>query len=151
MKWRNTTLQEENVKLRKRLEKLENEVESTRPALGNTSAAADEVVTLRRRVQELEQMTALELPPPPPPVSLESQRPSSKPPSGEVNGSRFGRARRPPYPAVAQQVQAASPRRQPQASPLRFLKRKQTKESVTQETPKIATDDTSSTASKMTF
>ncbi|KAI2509974.1 hypothetical protein MHU86_4400 [Fragilaria crotonensis] len=109
MKWRNTTLQEENVKLRKRLEKLENEFESTRPGHGGTSAAEDEVVALRRRVQELEQMTALEPPPPPPPALLESQRQSSRPPSGDINGSRFGRAKKPPSPVLAQQVQAAPP------------------------------------------
>ena len=148
MKWRNTTLQEENVKLRKRLEKLENEYESSsRPVQGNASAAASEVAELRKRVQELEQMTALE--PPPPPALVESQRQSSKPPFGEVNGSRF--ARKKSSPAIPQQVHAASPRRQTQASPLRFLKRKQMKESVTHEAPQVTADDTSSTASKLTF
>lgn len=148
MKWRNTTLQEENLKLRKRLEKLEGEFAASRTEQDKTFAAEEEVAALRKRVQQLEEMTALE-PPPPPPLAAQGQ--TAKMAVGDNNGSRFGRIKKTTSSLPTQQVQSASPRGFSQPSPLRFLKRKQSKDVPSEEIPKNPTEDNSSTASKMTF
>jgi chromosome segregation ATPase len=142
LKWRNTSLQEENLKLRTRLERVEGEVSINRSDQDKVSAMEHEVAVLRNRVREFEEKAQRA-------ATAQSQVP--KPSSNEKGGSRFSRGGSTRNAAHAPRSSTKvpdSPKRA-QASPLRFLKRRSSQKDA--DDAKATADDNSSSASKMTF
>jgi chromosome segregation ATPase len=138
LKWRNTSLQEENQKLRKRLEKVENEVQGRRAQSDLTSEMQDEIQQLRQHIKDLEDEKTSKL------VSIAGipRSPSVPRPTAILSPSQRTR-----------KSSSESQRKPQQQNPLRFLKRKTSsgKEEQEQSPGKVSTDDSSSSASKLTF
>jgi len=145
LKWRNTSLQEENLKLRNRLERVEQECETARVQNDSASENNAEVIQLRKRVHELEEnnnnaKTTIE--------SMTSRQ--NKPPQAEINGSRWNNRMSPPSRQPAGKTQS-TPTRKSQNGALRFLKRRTNTKEMSNGNLKKSTTDDSSSASKNTF
>lgn len=141
LKWRNSTLQEENLKLRTRLEKVD---ESTRSDQETSTALHQEVTRLRKQVKDIEEKATVVVPTP------QLPRPAPKPPTGDSGSSRFSMSRM--ASPARKREKTPSVGRKGQPSPLRFLKRRsQSKDVTSEEIAKASTEDSSSAASKMTF
>jgi len=147
LKWRNTSLQEENLKLRNRLERVEKECEVARAENDNASESKVEVIQLRERVQELEEMRKSNK------IAVESiALQHKKPPQPEPNGGRWNN-KTTPSPRHRTMKTNSSSRKSP-TSALRFLKRRNSSKEVTNSESKrssTSNDDSNSTSSKNTF
>lgn len=140
LKWRNTSLQEENLKLRNRLERVEQEFESARTQSESASDDVNEVIKLRKRVKELEEINHNAK------TSIDSMAyQQSKPPQAEMNSPRWNNRISSPN-----SKGAGKPQSNPTRKSLRFLKRRTNKETSNGNLKKSTTDDSSS-ASKNTF
>uniref|UniRef100_A0A7S1D9Y8 Uncharacterized protein n=1 Tax=Cyclophora tenuis TaxID=216820 RepID=A0A7S1D9Y8_CYCTE len=122
LKWRNTSLHEENLKLRGRLEKAEGDAKASKNDKYRTLALEEEVNQLRSRVLELEEEKEVLSP------VAASPRRIPKPPTEQSErrmGRSNGKSRRIKSPSPIRKTQSASPRR-PNPSPgrLRFLGRR---------------------------
>ena len=141
LKWRNTSLHEENLKLRNRLEKAEGDVKSSKNDKYRALALEEEVGQLQNRLSELEEEKAV--------LSSTSTRRIPKPPTSELSDKRAGRSnRRLKSPSPIRTAQSASPNR-PQPSPgrLRFLRRRsRSKDILPGETGQAEKDDSSSSS-----
>jgi len=148
LKWRNTSLQEDNVKLRNRLGRVEKECGIARAENDSASESKMEVIQLRERVQELEEMNKSTR------ITVESMTVQhNKPPQPEPNGGRWNNK----SPSSSRQRTTkmnSSSSRKSQSGALRFLKRRNSSKEVTiRESKRSSTsnDDSNSASSKNTF